>query len=79
MNGIARAEIKPGTRVKVVQKQDQRSGKLTEGIVKEVLTKSASHPHGIKVRLESGIVGRVKWKCGASLGSDETERFSSCP
>ena len=44
----------------VVQKQDQRSGKLTEGIVRDVLTKSATHPHGIKVRLESGIVGRVK-------------------
>jgi len=60
MNGIAQADIKPGTRVKVVQKQDQRSEKLTEGIVKDVLTKSATHPHGIKVRLESGIVGRVK-------------------
>jgi len=43
-----------------VQKQDQQSGKLTEGIVKDVLTKSATHPHGIKVRLESGIVGRLK-------------------
>ena len=60
MNGIVRADIKQGTRVKVVQKQDQRSGKLTEGIVKDVFTKSATHPHGIKVRLESGIVGRVK-------------------
>ena len=60
MNGIVQADIKPGTRVKVVQKQDQRSGKLTEGIVKDVLTKSATHPHGIKVRLESGIGGRVK-------------------
>ena len=60
MNGIVRADIKSGTRVKVVQKQDQRSGKLTEGIVKEVLTKSSTHPHGIKVRLENGIVGRVK-------------------
>ena len=60
MNGIDRADIKPGTRVEVVQKQDQRSGKVTEGIVKDVLTKSAAHPHGIKVRLESGIVGRVK-------------------
>ena len=60
MNGIVQADIKPGTRVKVVQKQDQRSGKLTEGIVKDVLSKSATHPHGIKVRLESGIVGRVK-------------------
>jgi uncharacterized repeat protein (TIGR03833 family) len=60
MQGTMRADIKPGMRVKVVQKQDQRSGKLTEGIVKEVLTKSATHPHGIKVRLENGIVGRVK-------------------
>jgi len=60
MNGIVRADIKPGTHVEVVQKQDQRFGKLTEGIVKDVLTKSATHPHGIKVRLESGIVGRVK-------------------
>ena len=60
MNGKVRADIKSGIRVMVVQKQDQRSGKLTEGIVKDILTKSATHPHGIKVRLESGIVGRVK-------------------
>jgi len=60
MNGIVRGDIKPGTRVEVVQKQDQRSGEVTEGIVKDVLTRSATHPHGIKVRLESGIVGRVK-------------------
>ncbi|MCF8082064.1 MAG: YwbE family protein [Deltaproteobacteria bacterium] len=60
MGEIRRANIKPGARVMVVQKQDQRSGKRTEGIVKDVLTKSATHPHGIKVRLESGIVGRVK-------------------
>ena len=60
MNEIVREDIKPGTRVRVVQKQDQGSGKLTEGIVKAVLTRSATHPHGIKVRLESGIVGRVK-------------------
>jgi uncharacterized repeat protein (TIGR03833 family) len=60
MSKIVRADIKPGMRVKVVQKQDQRSGKLTEGVVKDILTKSATHPHGIKVRLESGIVGRVK-------------------
>jgi uncharacterized repeat protein (TIGR03833 family) len=57
---IVRAHIKPGMRVHVLQKQDQRSGKLTEGMVKDVLTKPATHPHGIKVRLESGIVGRVK-------------------
>ena len=60
MSGNIRADITPGTRVQVVQKQDQRSGKLTEGIVKDILTKSATHPHGIKVRLENGIVGRVK-------------------
>lgn len=60
MNGTSRVNIKPGARVLVVQKQDQRSGKLTEGIVKDILTKSSAHPHGIKVRLESGIVGRVK-------------------
>ncbi|MBU8906830.1 YwbE family protein [Desertibacillus haloalkaliphilus] len=60
MPGTKRANIKPGIKVKVVQKQDQRSGKLTEGIVSTILTNSATHPHGIKVRLESGIVGRVK-------------------
>ena len=59
-NGINRTDIKPGARVQVVQKQDQRSGKQTEGIVKDILTKSPTHPHGIKVRLTSGIVGRVK-------------------
>ena len=60
MNIINRADIKRGSHVKVVQKPDQRSGKLTEGVVKAILTKSATHPHGIKVLLESGIVGRVK-------------------
>jgi uncharacterized repeat protein (TIGR03833 family) len=55
-----RKDIRPGIHVKVVQKQDQRTGKLTEGTVKDILTNSATHPHGIKVRLESGIVGRVK-------------------
>lgn len=60
MNGKNRADIKSGLRVKIVQKQDQRSGKLTEGTVKDILTNSPNHPHGIKVRLESGIVGRVK-------------------
>ena len=52
--------IKPGQRVLIVLKSDQRSGKLTEGIVKDILTGSAVHPHGIKVRLENGLVGRVK-------------------
>jgi len=60
MNEKGRVNIKPGARVQVVQKQDQRSGKLTEGIVKDILTKSPDHPHGIKVRLASGVVGRVK-------------------
>ena len=60
MPGTKRENIKPGSKVKVVQKQDQRSGKLTDGIVKRILTKSLHHPHGIKVMLDSGIVGRVK-------------------
>jgi uncharacterized repeat protein (TIGR03833 family) len=60
MDGTRRSDIKLGSRVKVVQKQDQRSGKLTEGTVREILTNSATHPHGIKVRLASGVVGRVK-------------------
>lgn len=60
MDGTNRENIKPGTRVLVVQKQDQRSGVLTEGVVKKVLTNSPIHPHGIKVMLENGIVGRVK-------------------
>ena len=59
-NGQLRKEIKTGLKVAVVQKQDQRSGKLTEGIVQRILTNSASHPHGIKVKLASGVVGRVK-------------------
>jgi uncharacterized repeat protein (TIGR03833 family) len=59
MSGRNRSDIKAGTLVQVVQKQDQRSGKLTEGIVKDILTKSSTHPHGIKVRLTSGVVGRV--------------------
>ena len=60
MDGQKRANIKPGMRVRIVLKQDQSTGKLTEGIVKDILTNSASHPHGIKVRLTSGAVGRVK-------------------
>lgn len=60
MNVTNRTGIKPGARVRVVQKQDQRSGKRTEGIVKDILTNSPNHPRGIKVRLDSGIVGRVK-------------------
>jgi uncharacterized repeat protein (TIGR03833 family) len=60
MSGRNRSDIKAGILVQVVQKQDQRTGKLTEGIVKDILTKSSTHPHGIKVRLTNGIVGRVK-------------------
>ncbi len=59
-DGQRRKDIQIGRKVAVVQKQDQRTGKLTEGIVQRILTKSATHPHGIKVRLTSGIVGRVK-------------------
>jgi uncharacterized repeat protein (TIGR03833 family) len=55
-----RSAVPSGTRVMVVQKQDQQTGKLTEGIVRNILTNSANHPRGIKVRLESGIVGRVQ-------------------
>jgi uncharacterized repeat protein (TIGR03833 family) len=60
MNGTKRGEIKSGVKVLIVLKEDQRSGKLTEGIVKDILTKSPTHPHGIKVRLEGGEIGRVK-------------------
>jgi len=60
MEGKNRADIKIGIEVDIVLKKDQRSGKLTRGVVKDILTKSASHPHGIKVRLVDGQVGRVK-------------------
>ncbi|HDS46248.1 MAG TPA: YwbE family protein [Methanomicrobia archaeon] len=60
MNGTNRASIKPGLRVAIVLKKDQRTGKRTEGVVKDILTTSPHHPHGIKVRLTSGDVGRVK-------------------
>ncbi len=59
-DGQTRSLIKPGQKVSIVLKKDQKTGKLTEGIVKHLLTKSPSHPHGIKVRLENGLVGRVK-------------------
>lgn len=55
-----RGEVPPGTHVYVVQKQDQPTGKLTEGVVRDILTNSSTHPRGIKVRLESGIIGRVQ-------------------
>ncbi|MEQ8924771.1 MAG: YwbE family protein [Fulvivirga sp.] len=60
MSGTRRENIKPGLKVAIVLKKDQRSGKLTEGVVKDLLTKSPTHHHGIKVRLEDGQVGRVK-------------------
>ena len=60
MDGTRRSDIKSGLKVSIVLKKDQRSGNLTEGIVKDILTNSSTHPHGIKVRLESGDIGRVK-------------------
>lgn len=63
MNGKNRSTIKAGLEVKIVLKQDQRSGKLTQGIVKDILTNSSFHPHGIKVRLTTGAVGRVQEIC----------------
>jgi len=60
MNGNNRKDIKPGLRVNITQKQDQRSGKLTSGVVKDILTTSAFHSRGIKVRLTTGEVGRVQ-------------------
>jgi uncharacterized repeat protein (TIGR03833 family) len=60
MDGTKRGDIRAGSEVFIVLKKDQRSGKLTRGVVKDVLTKSAYHPHGIKVRLDDGHVGRVK-------------------
>ncbi|MGH0593224.1 YwbE family protein [Bacillus pretiosus] len=60
MNGQKRSNIAPGLEVDIVLKQDQRTGKLTRGIVKDILTNSPSHPHGIKVRLQEGQVGRVQ-------------------
>lgn len=63
MNGTIRAHISRGTKVQIVLKKDQRSGKLTEGIVNDILTNSPNHPHGIKVRLDSGDIGRVKAIC----------------
>ena len=67
MNGTQRKNIRPGLQVRIVLKQDQRSGKLTEGVVRDILTNSPTHPHGIKVRLESGAVGRVKEIVGSGV------------
>lgn len=60
MDGKNRSNIKAGTKVLVVKKEDQKTGKLTEGVVKDILTNSGNHPHGIKVRLMDGVVGRVQ-------------------
>jgi len=60
MEGTVRSDISPGMQVKIILKKDQRTGILTEGVVKNILTNAARHPHGIKVRLHDGMVGRVK-------------------
>ncbi|MBF9251983.1 YwbE family protein [Pontibacter sp. 172403-2] len=60
MDGKKRANIKPGLHVNIVLKEDQRTGRLIEGYVQDILTNSPAHPHGIKVRLETGEVGRVQ-------------------
>jgi len=60
IDGRNRCDINPGQKVRIVLKQDQASGRLTEGVIREILTNSKTHPHGIKVRLETGQVGRVK-------------------
>jgi uncharacterized repeat protein (TIGR03833 family) len=60
MDGTNRSGVSPGSHVRVVRKEDQGSGALTDGIVRDILTNSAFHPHGIKVRLMTGVVGRVK-------------------
>ncbi len=69
MEGTRRSDVRPGLEVEIVLKQDQRTGKRTRGIVRDVLTPSPSHPHGIKVRLTSGAVGRVKAILGARPAS----------
>ena len=69
VGGTERKDVRPGLRVDIVLKQDQRTGRLTRGVVKEILTKSSYHPHGIKVRLETGEVGRVKVVLGEDLSS----------
>ncbi|AQS52562.1 hypothetical protein BW727_100152 [Jeotgalibaca dankookensis] len=70
MDGKKRANIQVGKKVKVVQKADQRTGKLTEGVVARLLTKSATHLHGIKVMLENGVVGRVQEVITTEVGKE---------
>ncbi|MEW5891407.1 MAG: YwbE family protein [Chloroflexota bacterium] len=60
MNSLTRSHLRPGMTVWIVLKEDQRTGKRTRGVIKDILTKSPRHPHGIKVRLENGLVGRVQ-------------------
>ncbi|MDD4588582.1 MAG: YwbE family protein [Heliobacteriaceae bacterium] len=67
MNGTERKNIRVGAKVKIVQKQHQRTGQLTEGVVKDILTNSAVHHRGIKVRLENGTIGRVQEVCGEEM------------
>ncbi|WP_052339424.1 YwbE family protein [Gorillibacterium massiliense] len=78
-SGQIRSNIRPGIEVDIVLKQDQRTGKLSRGIVKDLLTNSPSHPHGIKVRLTDGRVGRVKTILGSGNGtsSDNKEEGST--
>jgi len=71
MEGTNRGDIRAGIEVYIVLKKDQRSGKLTRGVVKDVLTKSAFHPHGIKVRLDDGQVGRIKLRHFVPVGRIE--------
>jgi uncharacterized repeat protein (TIGR03833 family) len=68
MDGRERKDVRPGLTVDIVMKQDQQTGRLTRGVVKDVLTKSSHHPHGIKVRLQTGEVGRVKEVVNEGLG-----------
>ena len=77
MDGQTRANIRPGLRVRVVEKQNQRTGQLTEGIVLKILTKSPQHPHGIKVMLDNGIVGRVKEILSSRMPSDQLSAVSN--
>jgi len=71
-NGRTRSDVRPGLEVEIVLKKDQRTGALTRGIVKDILTNSPTHPHGIKVRLQDGQVGRVKAIIGAEASSNDT-------
>jgi uncharacterized repeat protein (TIGR03833 family) len=79
MDGKTRNTIHPGLRVSIELKEDQRSGKRTEGIVQDILTNSPNHPHGIKVRLESGQVGRVQEILDAESGKQPKDRKSTVP